>query len=113
MYLKRTFTAIKMVIIQFLGKQDCFNMILMTAFAAYLVQRIYRQTEMLFQKEMGFTEMPADSKEMKFPSVTLCPASMKTSPENIASKNITADSQNLPRIEEMLVGVRQMISINK
>ena len=96
-----------------MGNHDRFRMILMIAFAAYLVQQIYSKTEMLFQHKMGSTEMPADSKEMKFPSVTFCPASMQTSPENIASKNITADSQNLPHIEDMLVAVRQIISINK
>ena len=110
MCLKRGYRAIKRGIF---GNHDWFRMILMIAFASYLVQQIYMKTEMLFKKEMGFTEMAADSTEMKFPSVTFCPASMRKSPENLASKNITTDSENLPRIEDMLVGARQIISVNE
>ena len=66
------------------------------------------------EREMGFTEVEADSQEMKFPSVTFCPSTATRLPrEQYESGNITADYRNLPHVEDMLHHVRQKININK
>ena len=96
-----------------LANQDWVRMILMAGFAAYLVQQIYKKTDLLLMMETGFTEVSVDSENMKFPSITFCPASMKDHEHHNPSRNITADWQNLPRLEDMLVAIKQHISINK
>ena len=89
-------------------------MILMVGFAAYLVQQIYKKTDLLLMEETGFTEVSVDSEKMKFPSITFCPASMKDHEHyNPSDSSITADWQNLPHLEDMLVEIRQKISINE
>ena len=95
-----------------LTNQDWFRITLMTCFAAYLVHQIYKKTDLLLLKETGFTEVAMDSENMIFPSITFCPASM-TSYEHHVPNNITADWQNLPRLEDMLSNIRQKIRINK
>ena len=89
----------------------------MAGFAAYLVQQIYKKTELLWMKETGFTEVSVDAENMKFPSVTFCPASMtnhaKINHTQHKASNITDDWQNLPRLEDMIRFINQTISINK
>ena len=96
-----------------LTNQDWFRMILMTCFAAYLVHQIYMKTDLLLMKETGFTEVAMDSENMIFPSITFCPASMTSHELHVPTNNITADWQNLPRLEDMLVQIKQKIRINK
>ena len=61
---------------------------------------------------MGFTEVAVDSDEMTFPSITFCPGSQQPEKKQEVN-NITTDYQNLPRTEDMLIGVKQHLSINK
>ena len=84
----------------------------MVTLSVYLFQQIYIKTEMYLEMEMGFTEVAVDSDEMKFLSITFCPAFMNHMNLNEVD-NITADYQNLSRAEDMLVSVRQAVSINK
>ena len=84
----------------------------MVGFAAYLVHQIYKKTEMLLEREMGFSEMEADSREVTFPSVTFCPANVAQTLGNEVG-NITADFLNSPQLEEMLIFLHQKININK
>ena len=84
-----------------LANQDWFRVILMVGFAAYLVHQIYKKTEMLLAREMGFSEIEADSRQVTFPSITFCPANVAQTLEN--EINITSDYINLPNVEEMLV----------
>ena len=96
-----------------LSKHDWIRIILMVAFSGYLVHQIYIKTEMLLKRELGFAEMEADSQEMKFPSITFCPANIANVNEYNEIGNITTDYHNLPRIEDMLSLVLQKININK
>ena len=69
---------------------------------------------MLLKNELGFTEVATDSEEMKFPSVTFCPASTNLmAHEENKVDNITADYENVTQIEDMLTLVRQKITENK
>ena len=97
---------------ELLAKQDWTRVILMVAFSGYLLNQIYIKTEMLLRREMGFTEVAVDSDEMKFPSITFCPGSQRLK-KKYAVNNITTDYQNLPRTEDILIGVKQHLSINK
>ena len=92
---------------------DWIRVILMAAVALYLGHQIYHKTNMLLKWEMGFTEEAVDSDTMRFPSVTICPGYQDERKWLNKVGNITADFQNLPRIEDMLVEVIQPISINK
>ena len=97
-----------------LAKQDWIRVILKVAFSAYLLHQIYTKTETLLEREMGFTEAEVDSENMKFPSITLCPGSIEEPNRFTSNKiNITADYQNLPRAEDMLIYIQQRISINE
>ena len=92
---------------------DWIKVILMAAVTLYLGHQIYHKTNVLFKWEMGFTEEAVDSDIMRFPSITFCPGYQDVRKWLGADGNITADFQNLPRIEDMLVEVIQQISINK
>ena len=94
----------------FLTKHDWLRIIIIASCSAYLFLQIYVKTETLLKKEMGFIEVTADADEMKFPSITFCPETMNKSNK---VENITADYQNLPRMEDILLSVRQPISINR
>ena len=99
---------------ELLPKKDWIRIVILVACSAYLAQRIYLKTKMLLENEMGFAEVVTDSYETKFPSITFCPATLKDIPSAFHKPgNITADYENLPRLEEMLISVRQQISINK
>ena len=91
---------------------DWIRVILMVTFTGYLFYQIYIKTKMLLEWEMGFTEVEVDSEIMKFPSITFCPGSVDEK-KSLQVDNITADYHNLPRTEDILVGVIQQISINR
>lgn len=97
-----------------MANQDWIRALLMLACSGYLLRQIYIKTEMLLEKEIGFTEKAADSENMKFPSITFCPATIAEEiSEEYNEFDFTADYKNLSRIEDMLISVRQLISINK
>ena len=95
-----------------LANQDWFRVILMVGFATYLVHQIYKKTEMLLAREMGFSEIEADSRQVTFPSITFCPANVAQTLENEIG-NITSDYINLPNLGEMLVFIHHKININR
>ena len=100
--------------IDLLARQDWVRVLVLLTCSVYLLERIYIKTDMLLKRELGFIEVATDSEEMKFPSVTFCPASTKLMPHEYNKvDNITADYQNVTRIEDMLTFVRQRIRNNK
>ena len=99
---------------ELMPKKDWIRIVIMVACSAYLAQRIYLQTKTLLENEMGFAEVVTDSYETKFPSMTFCPATLKDIPSAFHKpSNITADYENLQRLDDMLISVRQQMSINK
>ena len=100
--------------IDLLARQDWVRVLVMLTCSVYLLQRIYIKTDMLLKRELGFSETTEDSEEMKFPSVTFCPAATKLMPhEYHGVDNITADYQNITGLKDMLKTVRQKIRIEK
>ena len=92
---------------------DWVRVILTVAVSVYLGHQIYTKTIVLLKWEMGFTEEVVNSDVIRFPSITFCPGSMNNPKWPQAFENITADFQNLPRIENMLINLYGPISINE
>ena len=90
---------------ELVGNQDWLRLLLMVGFAVYLIHRIQKATDKLFEEQIGSTEIAKDSYEEKFPSITFCPG---YSLEN------SHDYGNVSwNVEDMLVSISQRININK
>ena len=94
-----------------LAKQDWVRVLLVACFAAYLLQKIYVATDKLLEGEIGSIQVSLDSDKVTLPSVTFCPA--YTAAKNRQnSENITFDSKNQLKLEDMLVSATQYIHTN-
>ena len=89
--------------------KDWLRFIFMVALAAYLVYRIKVSTEKLRERRMGSTEVSMSSEELVLPSVTFCMESYRT--PTVRSENITADYKKLPGLQNMLLQLTQIVSI--
>ena len=84
---------------------DWLRFFVMAALATYFVYRIKVSTEKLLEKRRGATEESMSAKELVFPSVTFCKESFRNPTER--SENITADYEELPGLENMLLFLTQ------
>ena len=90
------------------GGQDWLRVLFMAGFTAYLAYRIQKSTTKLLEMQMGSTEMTKASQELLMPSVTFCLESYK---HQTTSENITADYKKLPGLQNMLLWLSHIVSI--
>ena len=84
-----------------LANQDWIKIVIMAGLGVYLCDKIYASIGKLQEMRIDFTETGMDADLLMFPSITFCPLSMlnwnKRTP-----KNITADYEELPKIQDMI-----------
>ena len=98
--------------------QDWIRVLFILCCTSYLVYRILMSTNKLLEKKMGSTEMTLAAQDMLLPSVTICRESYlkryreSQSKEWIKYANITEDYQRLLKLDKMLRGLTQILTIN-
>ena len=90
--------------------QDWLRLLLMAGFTAYVLQKIQVATDKLWQRQIGSSEISLDSDKVTFPSITFCPSYAN---QRQPFDNETFDTNNIPKLGDMLVWAEQSININR